>query len=60
MKQMNEQVKLIFTGKVARALLRKGFQIIDVKPNKDFPERTVFVFKDVFGLKEEVQRLSSM
>jgi len=55
---MNEQVKLIFTGKMARALLRKGFQIVDVKPNKDFSERTVFIFKDVPGLKEEVQKLS--
>lgn len=55
---MIEQVKLIFTGKIARALLRKGYQIIDVKPNKDFPERTVFIFKDVPGLKEEVRKLS--
>ncbi len=56
---MNEQVKLIFTGRIARALLRKGFQIVDVKPNKYYPERTVFVFKDDLGLKEEVQKLSN-
>jgi len=56
---MSEQVKLIFTGKMARALLRKGFQIVDVKPNKDFPERTVFVFRNDIGLKEEIQKLSN-
>lgn len=56
---MNEQVKLIFTGRMTRALLRKGFQIVDVKPNKYYPERTVFVFKDDPGLKEEIQKLSN-
>lgn len=36
--------KCIFSGKVARRLLKLGERIIDVKPNRDIHERTVFVF----------------
>jgi len=47
----NESVKLIYTGKIARGLLHLGYQIVDVKPNKNNPERTVFIFKDIQDLK---------
>lgn len=36
---------IIFSGKVARELLRKGFTIIDVKPDKKNRIKSVFVFK---------------
>ena len=57
-KLMNDQVKLIFSGKLARELLRIGYQIVDVRPHREDPNRTVFVFKDVPGLKEDVRRLT--
>lgn len=55
---MEKQVKLIFTAKLAKKLLEKGYQIIDIKPNKNIPERTVFIFKDALGLKEDIRNLS--
>lgn len=54
-----KRVKIIFTGKLARALLRRGYRIIDVKPNRDFPERTVFIFEDTPDLKQVVRELTS-
>lgn len=36
---------VIFSGRVARELLRKGFTIIDIKPDKTNRVKTVFVFK---------------
>lgn len=43
----DEQKKaiIIFSGKVARELLRRGYTIIDVKPDKKNKIKSVFVFK---------------
>ena len=56
---MPNEVKLIFTAKLARYLLKQGYQIIDIKPNKDIPERTVFIFIDCDGLKESIREFST-
>lgn len=55
----NELVKLIYTGRAARGLLRLGYEIIDVKPDKNNPERTVFIFRDVPGLKDDLRKLTT-
>lgn len=36
---------IIFSGKVTRELLRRGFTVIDVKPDKKNKIKSVFVFK---------------
>ena len=60
MKGNDEQLmtKLIFSGKLARELLRRGYQIIDVVPHREDSNRTVFVFKDVEGLKDCIRELT--
>lgn len=52
---MKETV-VIFTGKMARKLLREGFELVDIRPDKTDPERkrSVFIFKQS---KELTQRL---
>ena len=57
---MQNNVKLIFTAKLARYLLKQGYKIIDIKPNKDNPDRTVFVFKDCDGLKELIRKVTAV
>jgi len=52
---MENDVKLIFTAKLARHLLKLGYQIIDIKPNKDNPDRTVFIFRDSPELKRIIR-----
>lgn len=42
---MGKEHVLVFKPKVARNLLKKGFQIVDIKAAKENPERTIFVFK---------------
>ena len=44
MKETNKTSKLIFDAKIARALCKKNFPIIDIKPLRGEPEKTVFVF----------------
>lgn len=57
---MQNNVKLVFTAKLARCLLRLGYQIIDIKPNKNNPNRTVFIFKDCEGLKEAIREATQI
>ena len=59
-KSMPNEVKLIFTAKLARYLLKQGYRIIDMKPNKDNPDRTVFIFIDCDGLKESIREFSAI
>ena len=44
---------------IARQLLKmdKGYRIIDIKPSKHDPRRTVFVFENVYGLMVDVDYL---
>lgn len=57
---MPNEVKLIFTAKLARYLLKQRYQIVDIKPNKDNPERTVFIFADCDGLKESIREFTAI
>ena len=43
---MNEikKSKLVFDARVARALCKRNFPIIDIKPLRGEPDKTVFVF----------------
>ena len=40
----NKTSKLIFDARVARALCKRNFPIIDIKPLRGEPDKTVFVF----------------
>lgn len=44
----------IFTGDLARHLLRKGYTIKDVKAHRELENATIFIFKNDPGLMEEV------
>ena len=41
---MKEYVS-IFKPKLARQLLKQGFQIVDIKAYKENPDKTIFIFK---------------
>lgn len=40
----NKKSKLCFDAKLARKLCKAGFPIIDIKPMRGEPNKTVFVF----------------
>lgn len=44
---------IIYSGGVARKLLRKGYKIIDVMPNNKDPNKTVFVFAEADRMSKE-------
>lgn len=46
MAQQEQKYKIIISTKLAKKLLKKNFNIIDIKPNNKYPERTVFMFEN--------------
>ena len=46
MNEIKKTSKLVFDARVARALCKKGMPIIDIKPLRDNPDKTVFVFEN--------------
>ena len=54
----NQQVEVgvkIYTGRIARELLRKGYTIIDLKPNKEDSRLSIFVFRKDAGISEAIE-----
>lgn len=47
---------VIFTAKKARILLKMGYTLVDIKPDKTDPDgkRSVFVFKNEDGILENI------
>lgn len=53
---MKKDVITVFTAKKARELLREGFTIVDIKPDRLDPDhkRTLFLFKNEDELMEKI------
>ena len=53
---MKKEVITVFTAKKARKLLKEGYQIVDIKPDRLDPDhkRTLFLFKNEDGLMEKI------
>lgn len=62
----NKKAKTVFAPTVARSLLKLGYRIIDIKPNKRAPKETLFIFKvegnfnsDLYKLSEELKTVKT-
>lgn len=57
MREQNKDAIVIFTAKAARKLLKQGFTIIDIKPDKNdvAGKRSVFVFQYTENLMEKLK-----
>lgn len=55
---MEKKTITIFTANKARELLKAGYTIVDIKPDKGDPDgkRSVFVFKYEDGLLDRIQK----
>ena len=54
----NKSRVIVFSGRVANELLRKGYQIVEVRSDKRNKIKTIFLFKGEIGIEEEILRLS--
>ena len=44
--------RLIFDAKIARKLLKMGFVVIDIKPNRENVDKSIFVFENTEEFKQ--------
>lgn len=49
----------IFTGKLAKFLMKKGFKLVDIAPNKKYPRETVFYFEQTNEIWEAIKEFQA-
>lgn len=58
MENTRKEARLVFNMGCARALLRAGCQVVDCKPDKTNPDKTVLVFKNDELFQAEFARIN--
>lgn len=58
MKNVTKEARLVFNMGVGRALLKANCQVIDVKPDRTNPDKTVLVFKNDSHFQAEFERIN--
>ena len=53
-----KDAKLIFNAGACRSLLKAGCVIIDVKPDRENPDKSVIVFKNDEHFQKEFERIN--
>lgn len=56
---MDKDNLLVFSSEMARQLLKMGYTIVDIKPDKmdEDKKRSIFVFKNENGLRDAMKHL---
>ena len=60
---MNTSVKdtrksrLIFDAKIARKLLKQGFVVTDIKPNRENTDKSIFIFENTEEFKQALAEI---
>lgn len=49
--------RLVFDAKIARKLLKQGFVVIDIKPNRENTDKSIFVFENTDEFKVALEKL---
>lgn len=49
--------RLIFDAKIARRLLKEGFVVIDIKPNRENTDKSIFVFENTEEFKSALTHI---
>jgi hypothetical protein len=49
--------RLIFDAKIARKLLKLGYVVIDIKPNRENTDKSVFVFENTDAFKDALTQI---
>ena len=56
-KNENKTSKLIFDAKIARQLLKMGFFVIDIKPNRENTDKSIFVFENTEKFQQALAQI---
>ena len=58
MENKKKEARLVFNMGVCRALLKAGCTVIDCKPDRSNPDKTVLVFKNDELFEKEFERIN--
>lgn len=58
MENNKKDARLVFNMGVSRALLKAGCSVIDCKPDRSNPDKTVLVFKNDEKFQQEFERIN--
>ena len=58
MENNKKDARLVFNMGVSRALLKAGCSVIDCKPDRSNPDKTVLVFKNDAKFQQEFERIN--
>ena len=51
--------RLVTDPRIARKLLKKGYVVIDIKPNKSNPDKSVFIFENTEEFKAALDEVTA-
>ena len=51
--------RLVTDARVARKLLKRGYVVIDIKPNKSNPDKSVFIFENTDEFKVALEEVAT-
>lgn len=51
--------RLVTDPRIARKLLKKGYVVIDIKPNKSNPDKSVFIFENTEEFKVALEEVTA-
>lgn len=52
---MEEVLKCVISPKLARTLIKLGFVVKDIRPNRDIRDATIFLFEDTNELRNQIE-----
>jgi hypothetical protein len=50
--------RLIFDAKIARKLLKQGFVVTDIKPNRENTDKSIFIFENTEEFKQALAQIT--
>lgn len=52
---MDENLKCIISPKLARSLIKMGFIVKDIRPNRNIPNATIFLFEQSEEIEKQIE-----
>ena len=56
-KKDTRKSRLVFDAKMARKLLKQGFVVTDIKPNRENTDKSIFIFENTDEFKAALEKL---
>ncbi|MBT2574861.1 hypothetical protein J7E26_13000 [Bacillus sp. ISL-51] len=53
-----QPTKAVLSLKIARHLLKKGYELLDIEPSRKYGDRLVFIFKNTPQLDAEFKKFN--